>query len=109
MSNASTRTTSRRDDPYSGDLVGQGLEAGGCPRRDAMEKRAPVWQMIKEACDALGDRVITYPEIKQHIWNAYGAVNEGTINAQIIVCNVNQPPRAHYPENHRPRAATSQY
>ncbi len=74
-----------------------------------MEKKPPVWQMIKEACDALGDQVMSYPEIKKHIWHKYGDVNERTINAQIIICTVNQPSRIHYPENKKARIATAQY
>ncbi|MFZ2070387.1 MAG: endonuclease NucS domain-containing protein [Halobacteriota archaeon] len=67
-----------------------------------------VWQMIKEAVENLGGKA-TYSEIKDHIRNKYGDVNESTINCQIIVCTVNHPSRIHYPENKKPRIANSKY
>ena len=73
-----------------------------------MNKKPSVWQMIKEAVEALNGSV-TYADIKGFIRNKYGNVNESTINAQIIVCTVNQPSRIHYPENKKARLPNSQY
>jgi endonuclease len=75
-----------------------------------MVNRPPVWQMIKEAVEQFGSGIIAYAQIKDYIWNKYGRdVNEGTINAQIIICTVNQPSRVHYPENQKPRISNSRY
>ncbi|PDM38888.1 DUF91 domain-containing protein [Parageobacillus toebii] len=65
--------------------------------------------MIKEAVENSPNEKVTYTEIKNYIKNKYGNVNENTINAQIIVCTVNQPSRVHYPENQKPRIANSKY
>ncbi len=74
-----------------------------------MSVRPPVWEMIKEAIDMLPDKVLTYAQIKEYIRSKYRDVNEATINAQIIICTVNQPSRIHYPENQKPRQAASKY
>jgi len=71
-----------------------------------MSTKPYVWQMVKEAVQNLGGKA-TYSEIKDYIRNKYGAVNESTINCQIIVCTVNHPSRIHYPENKKPRVATA--
>lgn len=73
-----------------------------------MADRPYVWQMIKEAVENLGGKA-TYSQIKDYIRSKYGEVKEGTINCQIVVCTVNHPSRIYYPENGRPRAATSKY
>ncbi|MCK4398333.1 MAG: DUF91 domain-containing protein [Methanophagales archaeon] len=73
-----------------------------------MNTKPYVWQMIKEAVDSLGGKA-TYSEIKDHIKNKYGEVNESTINCQIIACTVNHPSRIHYPENKKPRVANTKY
>ena len=70
-----------------------------------MSARPYVWQMIKEAVENLGGHA-SYSQIKEYIKSKYGDVNESTINAQIIVCTVNQPSRIHYPENKKSRVAT---
>ena len=73
-----------------------------------MNRKPFVWQMIKEAIEALNGSA-SYAEIKTFIRNKYGNVNESTVNAQIIICSVNQPSRIHYPENKKARLANSQY
>ncbi len=50
----------------------------------------PVWQMVREAVTSIGSDVISNAEIKKYITAHYGDVNEGTINAQILVCCVNR-------------------
>ncbi|MDD2367199.1 MAG: hypothetical protein PHN84_13640 [Desulfuromonadaceae bacterium] len=70
--------------------------------------RPYVWQMIKEAIEAL-DGKATYAEIRDYIRTKFGDVNKSTITCQTIVCSVNHPSRVHYPENKKPRACTSQY
>lgn len=71
--------------------------------------RPAVWEMIKEAVDHSPDTVLAYAQIKDYIHQKYGDVNDATINAQIIVCTVNQPSRIYYPENQKPRQATARY
>lgn len=70
--------------------------------------RPPIWQLIKEAVEPLG-REFTYAEVKKLLWQRHPDLNEATINCQMIICSVNMPSRAHYPENKKPRLATSQY
>lgn len=75
-----------------------------------MSNRPPVWQMIKEAVETLGHgKPFSNSEIKQYIHNKWTDVNDGTINAQILVCCVNSPTRVHYPENQRPRKSDHIY
>lgn len=69
----------------------------------------PVWQMIKKAVTEIHGISITNSEIKKYIFDHYGNVNGGTINAQIIVCCVNRQSRINFPENHKPRIAVGQY
>lgn len=69
----------------------------------------PVWQMVREAVISIGGSSISNADIKKYIYNHYGVVNSGTINAQIIVCSVNQPSRINFPENHKPRISNGQY
>ena len=69
----------------------------------------PVWQMVKEAVISNGSSVVSNAEILKYIADHYGAVNQGTINAQITVCCVNRQSRINFPENHKPRIANSQY
>lgn len=72
-----------------------------------MEKPA-VWQMIKEAIEALNGRA-NYPAIKEYINDKWDDVNQATINAQLIVLSVNQPSRVQYTMNKKPRISNSQY
>jgi|BioPla2DNA2_1021312.scaffolds.fasta_scaffold04554_4 hypothetical protein len=69
----------------------------------------PVWQMVKEAVTAIGGSSVSNAQIRDYIFDHYGAVNQGTINAQIIVCCVNRQSRINFPENHKPRTADGQY
>ena len=69
----------------------------------------PVWQMVREAVTSVGGSAISNAEIRDYIFDHYGAVNPGTINDQIAVCCVNRKSRIHYPENHKPRIANGQY
>lgn len=73
-----------------------------------MSKIPYVWQMVKEAIEALGGTV-SNSEIRDYIQDKYGDVNENTINSHIIMCTVNQPSRIHYTQNKKPRFANSQY
>lgn len=67
-----------------------------------------VWQMVKEAVEELGGKC-TNSQIKKMIKDKYGAVNENTINCQILICSVNKESRINWPENSKPRLANSQY
>ena len=69
----------------------------------------PVWRMVKEAVTSIGGSVVKNAEIRDYIFDHYGAVNPGTINDQITMCCVNRLGRIHYPENHKPRIANGQY
>lgn len=73
-----------------------------------MKAGLAVWEMIKEAVNALGGKT-TSKEIKSYIKKKYGAVNEGTINCQILACSVNSNSRIHWPENKKPRIANGNY
>jgi len=61
----------------------------------------PVWQMIEEAVDKLGE--ITAKDAKDYIRKHYAEdnVNELTINAQVIACSVNHSSAHHYLNSHR--------
>lgn len=67
-----------------------------------------VWKMVKEAVEAAGGES-TNAQIKQYILSKYGDVNETTINCTILACCVNKQSRTNWPENHKPRLASSQY
>lgn len=66
----------------------------------------PVWQMIKEAVEALGSEVRN-KEIKNYINNKWKNVHQGTIEAQINAVTVNSPSRVNYSENYLPRFTDS--
>ncbi len=72
------------------------------------QSRPFVWQMIREAVDALGGST-TNVAVRDWILERYPGTNTSTIQAQIIVCTVNHASRVHYPENQKPRRAESQY
>jgi len=61
-----------------------------------------VWQMIKQAVEALNG-IVSYDEIKGYINEHWERVNQNTINAQIIAITVNHNSRIHYPENRKER------
>jgi endonuclease len=71
-------------------------------------KRPFVWQMIREAIQALGGKT-TNVQLRDWILAKYAGTNTTTIQCTIIVCTVNHTSRIHYPENKKPRKATSQY
>jgi endonuclease len=73
------------------------------------EGRHPyVWQMIREAIQALGSPT-TNRAVRDWILRKYPETNTNTLQCQIIICTVNHPSRVHYPENKKPRLADSQY
>ena len=61
-----------------------------------------VREMMRQAVEALGSPT-TNVAVRDWIEERYPGTNRGTIQAQRIVCTVNQPSRVHYPENRRPR------
>lgn len=65
-----------------------------------------VWQMVREAVDAIGGQV-SYSQIRAHIQARYGDVNDNTITCQTIACTVNHPSRVYYVANRQPRLATT--
>ncbi|MGG4495600.1 endonuclease NucS domain-containing protein [Brevibacillus reuszeri] len=66
------------------------------------------WQMIKEAVEELGGKT-SNSEIRKYIHDKYGGVKDNTINCTILTCCVNKQSRINWPENAKPRLATSQY
>lgn len=66
--------------------------------------RPTVWQLVKEAVEALGGKA-TNTAIRDWILQRYPDVNRTTISCQIIMCTVNHPSRVHYAENAKPRVA----
>lgn len=72
------------------------------------EKQPYVWQMIKQAVQALGSPT-TNIAVRDWILKKYPGTNLSTIQCQIIVCTVNHASRIHYPENKKARAANTEY
>ncbi len=68
----------------------------------ASEPRPFVWQMIREAVNALGGAT-TNVAVRDWIVGRYAGTNTATIQAQITVCTVNHASHVHYPENRKPR------
>lgn len=62
----------------------------------------PVRQMIREAVEELGSPT-TNVVVRDWIIGRYPGTNARTIDAQRIVCTVNQPSRVHHPEGLKPR------
>ena len=71
-------------------------------------KQPYVWQMVREAAQALGNPT-TNIAVRDWILNKYPGTNFSTIQCQIIACTVNHASRVHYLENRKPRAADTQY
>lgn len=71
-------------------------------------KRPFVWEMVKEAVEFCSGEA-TNADIRDFIHTRYGAVNDNTINCQILTCTVNAPSRINWPENQKPRIANKRY
>lgn len=63
-----------------------------------------IWEMVKEAASSIG-REAAYSEIKKHVRDSYGDVNESSLTCAIIASSVNHPSRVHYQENKKPRVS----
>ena len=61
-----------------------------------------VWQMIREAVNANGNKLSTI-QLKDWVLETYPGTNVNTLLNQIIICTVNHESRIHYKENQRPR------
>jgi len=72
------------------------------------DNKPPVWRMVKEAIKEIGSPTTT-AAVREWILAKYPGTNPSTISCQIAVCTVNISSRLHYPENAKPREATSQY
>jgi len=70
--------------------------------------RPAVWQMVKEAVEALNGNT-TNVAVRNWILRKYPGTNEATIRCQIIACTVNHPSRVYYPMNTKPRPCNTQY
>ena len=66
--------------------------------------RPPVWQMVKEAVEALGSPT-TNVAVRDWVLAKYPGTKTSTIACQIITCTVNHPSRIHYGSNQKPRIA----
>ena len=77
---------------------------------DAMENQIKpyVWQMVREAVEALGGET-TNVAVRSWIQDRYPGTNRNTIGCQIIICTVNHDSRVHYTENLKPRLANGKY
>ena len=71
-------------------------------------RRPAVWQMVREAINAMGGTT-TNVAVRDWILARYPGTNTNTIQCQIIVCTVNHPSRIHYPENQKPRQIPNHY
>lgn len=72
------------------------------------ELRPAVWQMVREALDALGG-ACTNAQIRTWILRRYPGTNDGIIRCQIIYCTVNHASRIHTAINQQPREAFGPY
>ncbi len=72
------------------------------------EHKPYVWQMIRQAIEVLGPET-TNGAMREWILERWPNTKQNTISCQIIVCTVNHASRIHYPENHKPRRAQSDY
>lgn len=72
------------------------------------QNRPYVWQMIRDAVDALGTPT-TNVVARDWILERYPGTNKSTIQCQITVCTVNHASRVHYPENQKPRRCNTRY
>jgi hypothetical protein len=70
------------------------------------ERYPPVRQMVREAVEELGSPT-TNVAVRDWIREHYPGTNRGTVDAQRLICTVNQPSRVHYTENRRPRVAAA--
>jgi hypothetical protein len=61
-----------------------------------------VWQMIKEAVEAHGNKCSNV-DVKTWVLERYPGTSANTVLNQIIVCTVNHDSRTHYKENQRVR------
>lgn len=66
------------------------------------QKRPPVHQILRDAVADIGSPT-TNVKLKDWIKAHYPGIPIGTINAQRVICTVNQPSRVHYPQNQRLR------
>lgn len=73
--------------------------------RDDLESPPFVRLMLREAVEYLGSPT-TNVAVRDWIESRYQGTNRETINAQRIICTVNQPSRVHYPQGTQPRTAT---
>lgn len=72
------------------------------------QDRPYVWQMVREAVDALGGKT-TNTAVRNWIGEHYPGTNTNTIGCAIIACSVNHDSRIHYGENNQPRRADTQF
>ncbi len=78
------------------------------PVENSKDNRPYVWQMVREAVEALGGQT-TNVAVRDWILQRYPNTNPATIQCQVILCTVNHRSRIHYAENNKPRRAETQY
>lgn len=72
------------------------------------QNRPFVWQMIRQALDALGTPT-TNVAVRDWVLERYPGTNKSTVQCQIIACTVNHHSRVHYPGNQKPRTCNTQH
>lgn len=73
-----------------------------------MSRRPYIWQMVRQAIEALAGEV-TRSEMIEYVTSRYPGAKESSVSTHIITCTVNAPSRIHDPRNRRPRLADSRY
>lgn len=72
------------------------------------EDRPPLWQVVKQAVEALGGKT-TNVAVRDWILSKYPGTNANSVSCHIILCTVNHPSRIHYLSNKEPRIADGKY
>lgn len=76
--------------------------------KSSKRERPPVWNMVKEAVEALGGKTVNVAA-KEWILGKYPDTNPGTVDCQIAVCTVNRAARLNWACNQKPRKADGRY
>jgi len=72
------------------------------------QNRPPVWQMVREAVEALGGTTMNVA-VRDWVLSEYPGTNKNTVQCAICACSVNHPSRVHHAINGSPRRTFGQY
>ena len=61
-----------------------------------MVANPPIWQMVKQAVEALGGKA-TNLEIREYVQKRWLGVHDPSVSAHINLCTVNSTSRTQYP------------